>query len=183
MVIRSMAIVTVLLMGATVGAYWRGHTPPDPSVRASSLIGLHLPSIEVFNADGASETLQATLAGRPAFIYIVTGRDCLLCGSYGDELRILAREYPGHVALLVGVGDDHLDTAHYARRHRVDAVFDPPAALLSSLRITETPLFLALDREARILLTDSREGPASTRQPISHIITTLGSEFVHQKDP
>jgi hypothetical protein len=140
------------------------------------ILGRVLPDVVLMTPEGVPESLSRVLRTRPSLIAIVTQEDCLGCGEYGLELRIIAREVPSLTPLLIGIGQDTALFRAYLRENRIQGLLDPG----SELGALPTPLVVVVDTTGRVLFVDDRSGPAGKSFPVSQVLLSLRTLFAGQ---
>lgn len=147
--------------------------PSAVESQPSRLIGQSIGHLELATGDSESVQIVDYLGEQLGFVYVATSEDCLGCGDYANELKLLKRYFPSSRTVLLGVGDNMSDLQGYVGRHRIEGLFDVNGALANSLGGARTPLFFMLSSTGTILYVDSRTGPQSSSQPISELVRTV----------
>lgn len=176
--IRS-TVSTLAVVGLALAAYLlvssaRG-AEAAPAERTALLPGTPIPDVLLLSLDGDTVHLDAVRGRRPTLLMVVDRQDCLGCGNYPLEMRVLDSALPHLRTALILVGPDTAYFARYARvnRIRVRTLLDPDRDVLRALELTATPALILADTAGRVLLTDHRDGPSASGFPISRLLPTL----------
>lgn len=166
-------IIVALTIGWVVGpamSATRSAVEPPPI-----LLGTPIPTVALLSMNGDAVELEAVRAGTATLFLVVDREDCLGCGNYPLEMRVLGSALPHLNTVLVLVGPDTAYFSDYAVRNRIAArtLLDPERKLLRALRLNTTPALILTDASGRILLTDHRDGPTASAFPISRLLPAL----------
>ena len=173
----------VLTLACLCFAACRSSDPPRVDVEGTfgSLLGKVLPDVQLATPGGDVVSLQDVWKEGPSVVVLVDEKDCLGCGDYGTEMKILKRELPALRRVVVGIGRDTALFHAYFRENRLEGLLDPESKLLGN-DLIRTPLICVLDARGRVLFLDDRSGPEGKGFPISRVLMTLDSAMRSPRD-
>lgn len=148
----------------------------DSRTRAEETpVGELLPKVQLVKPDGSPMDLGTFLGARPAVIYIFGMAECASCSNLPLEFKIVHKEAPQLVTLLVASGastDAFRERLHSMGLER-EALVDEDRRLLRGLRIMHEPIVILVDSTGRILFADTRGASRAAQYPVGHIIRDL----------
>jgi peroxiredoxin len=141
----------------------------------STPLGNQLPAVVLAKPDGSPISLMSFLRKRPALIYIFGMAECASCSNLPLEFRIVHREAPDLVTLLVGSGAsiDSFKPRLKSMGLSDEALIDEKRQLLDGLGVSREPLVVLVDTTGRILFVDSRSASRAAQYPVGHILRDL----------
>ncbi len=139
-----------------------------------SSLAKFMPDQPLISVDGDSVSLASILRRSPSLLVVLSEDDCLGCGDFGTELRILSREFPGLQQVVIGVGSDTALLRNYFRQTRTKGYLDLNSSLIRGGAVP-TPFVSVVDTAGRVLFTDTRPGSDARFFPISQLLPLLDS--------
>jgi hypothetical protein len=117
-------------------------------------MGVVIPLLVVWAADGSAERLPPRPDGRPVCVLFV-GTDCPISNAYAAEIGRLTADYTGKVAVVVAYPDPDATPAaalRHAREFRLNlpVIPDPSLTLARRLKATTVPQAVLLDKSGRV---------------------------------
>lgn len=138
----------------------------------TSLLGKFLPDIRLLTMGDSVVQLKGMLGRQASLVVVLDEKDCLGCGDFGTELKILARELPHLQQVVIGEGADTALLKSYFRQVRLSAFLDRRSQLVSS-GLIKTPLVAVVDQGGRILFADERPGSEGQLFSVSRLLPRL----------
>lgn len=174
------ALTTLTLVSALAGCGFMESVPGSGSNEPPvEVLGRRLPDFVLQSAAGPEFRLSHHLTEGPLVLMLVGVEDCLSCGDYVKELRIIKREVPSLRGFVVGVGRDTAFFAAYFRQQRFTAhgLFDTDSLLPTALGRRRTPVTIVLDTTRTVIFVDTRLAAEASALPISRLLSGLGSSL------
>lgn len=119
--------------------------------------------------------LGTFLGARPAVIYVFGLAECASCSNLPLEFKIVHKEAPQLVTLLVasGASTDAFRERLHSMGLEKEALVDEDRRLLKGLRFTHEPIVMLVDSTGRILFADTRGASRAAQYPVGHILRDL----------
>lgn len=150
----------------------QGRLRTESPASALRFIGSTFPQVDLLVAGGETADPNEFFASARTVVFLVTKDDCLSCGQYVMESKIIDSQV-GIPTIFVGVGPDTEFFARFFQNHRVRFLLDPEAALLSHFDPVEPPLVTLVGSDRRILWMDARSPSMAARYPSSRVLLAL----------